>query len=97
MKIALALIVALSVGLSSPAGAQPTPTFRVQIDAYRRAHEPEILREFAALLAIPNLAGDSANIRRNAAVVRAMLERRGATTQLLESPSGEWRRAEPRP
>jgi acetylornithine deacetylase/succinyl-diaminopimelate desuccinylase-like protein len=88
MRIALVLIVALSLGLSSPAGAQPTSTFRAQIDAYRRAHEPEILREFTALLAIPNLASDSANIRRNAAAVRAMLERRGATTQLLESPAG---------
>jgi acetylornithine deacetylase/succinyl-diaminopimelate desuccinylase-like protein len=62
--------------------------FRASIDAYRRSHEVEILRELSDLLAIPNLASDSANIRRNAAAVMGMLQRRGVATQLLESPSG---------
>ena len=62
--------------------------FREAIDRYRRGHEVEILREFATLLAIPNLANDSVNIRRNAAAITAMLQRRGATTRLLESPTG---------
>lgn len=68
--------------------AQPPTPFRSVIDAYRRDHEPEILREFRDLLAIPNLASDSVNIRRNAEAVTAMLRRRGVATQLLESPSG---------
>jgi acetylornithine deacetylase/succinyl-diaminopimelate desuccinylase-like protein len=67
---------------------QSAPAFRTVIDAYRRAHEPEILREFRDLLAIPNLASDSANIRRNAAAVVAMLQRRGVSARLLESPDG---------
>ena len=38
------------------------------------------------LLAIPNLASDGPNIRRNAAAVSAILEKRGVKTQLLEVP-----------
>jgi len=62
--------------------------FRSAISGYRQSHEAEILGEFRDLLAIPNLASDSANIRRNAAAITAMLQRRGATTRLLESPAG---------
>jgi len=36
---------------------------------YRRAHEHEILSEFMELLAIPNVASDRENIRRNAAAI----------------------------
>ena len=61
---------------------------REAVNRYRHAHEAEILAEFRALLAIPNLASDSVNIRRNAAAITAMLQRRGITTRLLESPAG---------
>src|SRR2546425_11695778 len=43
---------------------------------YRRAHEHEILREFLKLLAIPNVAADRENIRRNAAAIVTMMQRR---------------------
>jgi acetylornithine deacetylase/succinyl-diaminopimelate desuccinylase-like protein len=39
------------------------------------------------LLAIPNLASDQPDIRRNAAAVSAILEKRGLKTQLLEVPT----------
>ena len=39
------------------------------------------------LLAIPNLASDGPNIRRNAAAVSAILEKRGVKTRLLEVPN----------
>ncbi|HET9010448.1 MAG TPA: M20/M25/M40 family metallo-hydrolase, partial [Gemmatimonadaceae bacterium] len=68
--------------------AQRGTPFRAAIDGYRRSHEAEILREFRDLLAIPNLASDSANIRRNADAIIAMLQRRGVATRLLESPAG---------
>ena len=51
--------------------------------AWRMQHEREILAEFSDLLAIPNLASDTSNIRRNADAIRAMCEKRGLTTQLL--------------
>ncbi len=37
-----------------------------QVRTWRAAHEVEILSEFVELLAIPNLATDATNIRRNA-------------------------------
>jgi acetylornithine deacetylase/succinyl-diaminopimelate desuccinylase-like protein len=65
--------------------------------AYRAAHESEILAEFAAFLAVPNVAADSVNIRRSAALLQTMMERRGLNPRLLESPGappavvGEWK------
>jgi acetylornithine deacetylase/succinyl-diaminopimelate desuccinylase-like protein len=66
---------------------------------YRRAHEHEILREFMELLAIPNVASDRENIRRNAAAVVAMMQRRKLQPRLLEASDpaappavyGEWK------
>ena len=43
---------------------------------WRTAHESEILKEFTSLLAIPNVASDTANIQRNAETLVAMLKRR---------------------
>lgn len=53
---------------------------------YRRAHGAEILAGFAELLRIPNVAGDSENIRRNAVTIMEALTARGAEMQLLELP-----------
>ena len=50
-------------------------------NAWRAQHEREILQEFSELLALPNLASDRPNIERNALAIRAMLEKRGLTTQ----------------
>lgn len=54
-----------------------------QARKWRSEHERAILQEFSDLLAIPNLASDRPNIQRNAAAIRAMLEKRHLTTQLL--------------
>jgi acetylornithine deacetylase/succinyl-diaminopimelate desuccinylase-like protein len=54
--------------------------------SWREAHEPLILREFIDLLAMPNLASDSANIHANAAAIVQLLEKRGVKTRLLEIP-----------
>jgi acetylornithine deacetylase/succinyl-diaminopimelate desuccinylase-like protein len=59
---------------------------RKAVRAYHEAHNAKILRELVALLEIPNVARDSANIRRNAALLVAMLERRGITARVLEGP-----------
>lgn len=52
---------------------------------YRRAHEHEILSEFMELLAMPNVASDRENIRRNAAAIMTMMQRRKLTPRLLEA------------
>jgi len=68
---------------------------------YRRAHERQILAEFTRLLAIPNIASDRENIRRNAEFIREMMQQRGLNPELLEGKSkdvppavyGEWKAA----
>ena len=51
---------------------------------YRRANEHQILREYTDFLALPNVASDIANIRRNAAHIMEMMKQRGLNPQLLE-------------
>jgi acetylornithine deacetylase/succinyl-diaminopimelate desuccinylase-like protein len=66
---------------------------------YRHTHERQILDEFTRLLAIPNVASDKENIRRNAQFIFEMMQRRGLNPQLLEARSketppavyGEWK------
>ena len=51
---------------------------------YRQQHEHELITEYTQLLALPNVASDMPNIRRNAALITQMLEKRGVATRLLE-------------
>src|SRR3954467_3818210 len=67
------------------ARAQDAAHVRSAVRAYQQAHDVEIVRELADFLAIPNLASDSVNIRRNARQLMTMLERRGIRPQLLET------------
>lgn len=53
---------------------------------WRSAHERAIIAEFMDLLAAPNLARDTAGIRRNADAVVALMNKRGIATRLLEVP-----------
>ena len=55
-----------------------------QIREYRQAHETEIVGELVDLLSVPNVASDSVNIRRNAAMLIETMSRRGIRAQLLE-------------
>ncbi len=53
---------------------------------WREAHERAIVSEFIDLLSLPNLARNAPDIRKNAAAIAAMLDRRGVKTRLLEIP-----------
>jgi acetylornithine deacetylase/succinyl-diaminopimelate desuccinylase-like protein len=59
---------------------------RSGVREYRQQHEAEIVRGYAELLALPNVASDTANIRANAERIKALLETRGFQTQLLAVP-----------
>ncbi|HVQ28509.1 MAG TPA: M20/M25/M40 family metallo-hydrolase [Vicinamibacteria bacterium] len=75
----------------SPATAAPPAPRRspaAVARAHVQAHEPEILREFAALLSLPNVASDTPNILKNAEHIRGLLEARGVTARLLDGASG---------
>jgi acetylornithine deacetylase/succinyl-diaminopimelate desuccinylase-like protein len=68
------------------AAAQSGADARAAARRHREANEARILREFSALLALPNVASNHADIRRNADHLVTMLRQRGATTQILEVP-----------
>ena len=55
-------------------------------DAWRTAHEAQILQEFTGLLSIPNVANDAENIQRNADTLVRLLERRNVKARLLLAP-----------
>jgi acetylornithine deacetylase/succinyl-diaminopimelate desuccinylase-like protein len=70
-----------------------------KVREYSRANEQQILKEFTRLLAIPNVASDTQNIRRNAALIVEMMKQRGLNPRLLEASTpntppavyGEWK------
>jgi len=74
-------------------------TTQDKIREYRRANEHKILREFVALLALPNVAADTPNIRKNAELIVDMMKQRGLNPRLLEGQTpnvpplvyGEWK------
>src|SRR5215212_10020196 len=82
--------------LASPVFTQTT---QEKVRDYRRANEHEILKEFTTLLSIPNLASDTQNIRKNAALIVEMMKQRGLNPRLLEGSTpatppavyGEWK------
>ena len=95
-RLSLAAAAAASCALPSAAASGPARSpaasdlarspAAIAARAYRAAHEVEIVRELAGLLAIPNQASDAADIEKNAAAVSALYERRGATVRLLRVP-----------
>jgi acetylornithine deacetylase/succinyl-diaminopimelate desuccinylase-like protein len=76
------LSVAVTLVLSVVTARSQTP-----VRDYRRAHERQIIDEFTRLLAIPNIASDTPNIRRNAQFILEMMQRRGLNPRLLEAKS----------
>ena len=64
-----------------------TPSTERAVEAarsYIAASGDSVMRELFTLLAVPNVASDSANIGKNAELLLEMLRRRGATARLLE-------------
>lgn len=77
----------------APLAAAPSPVpdavaLRATVRAWRQAHEPRILREFADLLALANVATSPADIRRNADHILGLLRARGLAARLLEVEGG---------
>jgi len=93
---ALTALVALS-SMAGPPSVGASPSGRPAAGAaaapaaarrYREGHERAIVDELAALLAIPNVARDVADMRKNAAHIADMFERRGVRLRQLQVKSG---------
>ncbi len=73
------VLVALSLEASPPAKLRET------IDAWVQKNQKPLVSELAGLLAIPNVAADRDNIRRNAIWLRDRLARSGFAAEILET------------
>ena len=76
---------AAAVLVTLPALAAPT-ALRERVQRHRQANEAAIVRELAEFVAIPNVASDRDNIRRNAQRLIEMLGKRGVAARMLEEP-----------
>jgi len=53
---------------------------------FQSVNQPKIVREFADLLSLRNVASNREDMKRNAAFILDMMHRRGIKTRLLEAP-----------
>jgi acetylornithine deacetylase/succinyl-diaminopimelate desuccinylase-like protein len=82
MRKAVAAFALILLSSGRLVGAQsPVATWTAQ-------HQREIVNEFSALLAIPNVARNDADMRRNAEHLKAMFEKRGFVVELQQVTSG---------
>ena len=74
--------------LAVSGAASAAPAVNAQVRAWRVAHERQVLEEFMALLALPNVATSIADVDRNAAYLESALRARGFSPQLLRASPG---------
>ncbi|MCZ6560092.1 MAG: M20/M25/M40 family metallo-hydrolase [Gammaproteobacteria bacterium] len=73
--------------LPGPAGADVSVAQAVAAArTYTRDNQGRIVREFADLLALRNVASNHDDMRRNASFIMEMMQRRGVEARLLEAP-----------
>ena len=82
-RAALTCLVAILAAAfaASPAGQSPD-----RVRAWRAQHERDVLRELMALVALPNVAANRADIQKNVPVLVSMFEKRGFRVQTLDTP-----------
>ena len=86
-KRLVALMTAAALAPASVVSSQSSPDSPMEaVRTYRAEHQMDIAAELFELLTIPNVASDTENIRRNAAHLVALLERRGIEARQLETP-----------
>src|SRR5215467_10298632 len=86
----LAIVISITSAIAGPLRGQSLSgdALRTRIRAYRSTHDTSIVRELRDFVAIPNVASDTANIRRNAERLREMMAARGIAAKILDSPAG---------
>ena len=81
-RVAVPVAVALFVAWADlTVRAQPRP-----IAAWRAQHERQIVDELLQLVSIPNVAGNDADMRRNADLLETLFARRGFTVEKTDGP-----------
>ena len=85
---ACALAVGLTAGATAQAATPKTTSPKTAVRAWRLAHEKEIITDFSALLALPNVATSVPDVEKNAAYISKLLEARGFKTQIIDAAPG---------
>lgn len=78
---------AVAAGLLASGQAQAASP-KAAVRAWRQAHEKEIVSDFTALLAMPNVATTLPDVEKNATYIAGLLRKRGFQTQLLAAEPG---------
>src|SRR5438270_3815785 len=81
--VLLLLLCALAAGQDNDRSPEAV---RNLVREYRQMNEAGIVRDYAKLLALPNVASDTQNIRANAAYIMDQLEQRGFNVLALNLP-----------
>ena len=81
---AIACFAATASAEAPPAGA--TARAMAAAEAHLMANEAAIVAELRTLVALPNVATDHGDIRKNADLLVAMFEKRGIAARILETP-----------
>ena len=81
-RMLLVALACLAASRSARAQSMTPEALRAKLHEYRSAHDVAIVRELSRFLAIPNLASDKANIRRNAEHLLGMMTARGIAARL---------------
>ena len=79
MSVKTVLVIALLT--ASSAIAQST---QQRVQQFRQARETALMDEYRQFLSIPNVSADSVNIRKNAAFILQMMQKRGIPAMLLD-------------
>jgi hypothetical protein len=79
--------VAWCAGLLLVAGTAPAADgdIKKKVDGYVAAHQGEVVAELVQALSIPDVASDTANIRKKAELLAGMFRKRGFAASLLET------------
>ena len=59
-------------------------TVQQKVNQFRKENESKIIDEYVKFVAIPNVTRDTANILRNAAFIKMMMEQRGIKAEFLD-------------
>ncbi len=86
--LAVTVLVAILLATGAARAAEPGDPLREKVQAWRAAHEREIVGELSTLLALPNVATRVADVERNADLLTEMLSRRGFAVRRLSAGPG---------
>jgi acetylornithine deacetylase/succinyl-diaminopimelate desuccinylase-like protein len=82
------LLLILALGPAAAGSPAQAASPKAAVQAWRQAHEKDIVGDFVALLSLPNVATTLDDVDKNAAYLSALLTKRGFAVHLLRSAPG---------